>query len=120
MVSKRMSQNLLIIPFLEWEGTNKVTLEVSSMPNINLTKRLNYLIRYPHGCVEQTTSSVFPQLHLSTLLELNADEKKKIESNIKAGIERLRNMQLSNGGIGYWPGANMANEWGVPIMPDIL
>ncbi len=97
------------------EGTNKVTLEVSSMPNINLTKRLNYLIRYPHGCVEQTTSSVFPQLHLSTLLELNADEKKKIESNIKAGIERLRNMQLSNGGIGYWPGANMANEWGYQL-----
>jgi len=94
------------------QGTNKVTLEVSSMPNINLTKRLSYLMQYPHGCVEQTTSSVFPQLHLSSLLELDMETKGKIEANVNAGISRLRSMQLNNGGIGYWPGANMANDWG--------
>ncbi|RZK47879.1 MAG: hypothetical protein EOO87_21120, partial [Pedobacter sp.] len=36
-------------------GTNKGTLEVSSIPSLNLDKRLSYLIQYPHGCVEQTT-----------------------------------------------------------------
>ncbi|MBE7178906.1 MAG: hypothetical protein INR69_21065, partial [Mucilaginibacter polytrichastri] len=48
-------------------GTNKATVEVSSIPPVNLQKRLNYLVQYPYGCVEQTTSSVFPQLFLARL-----------------------------------------------------
>src|SRR5690606_9138632 len=34
----------------------KATLEISSIPPINLEKRLDYLIQYPHGCIEQITS----------------------------------------------------------------
>jgi uncharacterized protein YfaS (alpha-2-macroglobulin family) len=40
----------------------KAKLEVSSMPTIDFNRRLQYLIGYPHGCVEQTTSSVFLNL----------------------------------------------------------
>jgi len=47
------------------QGTNKAMLEFSTVPPINLEKRLSYLIQYPHGCIEQTTSSVFPQLYLN-------------------------------------------------------
>jgi uncharacterized protein YfaS (alpha-2-macroglobulin family) len=39
-------------------NTNTGAIEISSIPPINLNKRLSYLITYPHGCVEQTTSSV--------------------------------------------------------------
>ena len=46
-------------------GTNSGSIEVSAVPPLDLDKRLKYLIRYPHGCIEQTTSSVFPQLYLS-------------------------------------------------------
>lgn len=90
---------------------NTATVEVSSLPPINLSKRLNYLIRYPYGCLEQVTSSVFPQLMLDRLVELKAQDKAALERNIKAGINRLRNYQLPNGGLGYWPGAQDANEW---------
>ncbi|MGV3764232.1 alpha-2-macroglobulin family protein [Parapedobacter sp.] len=91
---------------------NTASVEVSSLPPINLSKRLNYLIRYPYGCVEQVTSSVFPQLMLDRLVELKDRDKAAIERNIKAGINRLRNYQLPNGGLGYWPGATTVNEWG--------
>jgi len=91
---------------------NTATVEVSSLPPINLAKRLNYLIRYPYGCVEQVTSSVFPQLMLDRLVELKEQDKAAIERNIKAGINRFRNYQLPNGGLGYWPGATEVNEWG--------
>lgn len=94
------------------EGTNEAKLEISSIPDLNLEKRLNYLIRYPHGCVEQTTSSVFPSLYLDQLVELKSSQKTKIEQNIKKGIQRLRSMQTGDGGIGYWPGDNFANDWG--------
>src|SRR3546814_1730953 len=65
-----------------------------------------------YGCVEQVTSSVFPQLMLDRLIELKDRDKGAIERNIKAGINRLRNYQLPNGGLGYWPGATTVNEWG--------
>ena len=60
-------------------GTNAVTLEVSSLRPLNLEKHLDYLVRYPHGCVEQTTSSVFPQLYLNALVRLDDPQKGEIE-----------------------------------------
>ncbi|ASU34799.1 alpha-2-macroglobulin family protein [Mucilaginibacter xinganensis] len=93
-------------------GTNKATLETASIPPLNLTKRLGYLIEYPYGCVEQTTSSAFPQLYLDQLLDLTARQKAESERNIKATINRLNGFQVSNGGLSYWPGVGEADDWG--------
>jgi uncharacterized protein YfaS (alpha-2-macroglobulin family) len=93
-------------------GTNKGTIELSSMPAINLSERLKYLIEYPHGCVEQTTSSVFPQLYLSDVMELNSDYKIMIDKNIKIGIDRLKGFQSASGGLSYWAGLYDADDWG--------
>lgn len=93
-------------------GSNKAKLEVSSMPTINLNGRLQYLIQYPHGCVEQTTSSVFPQLYLSDIMDLDATRQQLTQKNITAGINRLGGFQLSNGGMSYWQGGTEADDWG--------
>jgi len=93
-------------------GTNSGTLEVSSIPSINLQKRLSYLIQYPHGCIEQTTSGVFPQLYLDRLAPLNAQQKANTEKNIKAGIAKLKGFQNTDGGLTYWPGEGNSDEWG--------
>ncbi|PVX45481.1 hypothetical protein C8C85_1277 [Flavobacterium sp. 103] len=93
-------------------GSNKAKLEISSMPTINLNGRLQYLIQYPHGCVEQTTSSVFPQLYLNDIADLDAYRKDLIQKNVTAGITRLGGFQLSNGGITYWQGGTEADDWG--------
>ena len=93
-------------------GTNFASLEVSRIPPMELEKHLNKLIRYPHGCIEQTTSSVFPQLYLSSLIDLSKEKADRVQKNINAGIDRLRSFQLTNGGFAYWPGANSANSWG--------
>ncbi len=94
-------------------GTNKGVVEVSTIPSLKLEERLQYLITYPHGCVEQTTSSVFPQLYLNNLLELSAGEKNEIEENIKTAINRMRSFQIASGGLSYWPGEqNTASDWG--------
>lgn len=94
------------------EGSNEGILEISSIPPINLDNRLQYLIQYPHGCVEQTTSSVFPQLCLNELMEIDPQQKKIIESNIKAGIQRLKSFQVANGGLSYWQGETYTDDWG--------
>ena len=92
------------------EGTNEAVLEVASVPPLNLEKRLTYLIQYPHGCVEQVTSSVFPQLYLADLVKLDDGRKKEIEKNVNAGIERLKQFQAASGGFMYWPGGGGAPD----------
>ncbi len=93
-------------------GTNAAKLEVSGMPPINLEQRLKYLIRYPYGCIEQTTSSVFPQLYLGEVMALDKELKKETKANIVAALGRLISFQLTNGGFTYWPGNTEADEWG--------
>ncbi len=94
------------------KGTNTATIELTSFPPLNLDQRLKYLIRYPHGCIEQTTSSVFPQLALNKVMNLNNDARVQVDQNIKAGIERLRLFQTLEGGFSYWPGQSEDSDWG--------
>lgn len=101
-------------------GSNKARLEVSSMPTMNLNGRLQYLIQYPHGCVEQTTSSVFPQLYLNDVVDLDGTRKGNIQKNITAGITRLGSFQLSNGGVAYWQGNTIADDWGTSYAGHFL
>ena len=92
-------------------GTNSAQVEISSIPPLNLGERLNYLITYPHGCLEQITSAVFPQLYLPALFDLNNDESEKIAQNIAAGIEKIQRYQNNNGAFTYWPGALNVHNW---------
>jgi uncharacterized protein YfaS (alpha-2-macroglobulin family) len=93
-------------------GTNSATVEFSTLPPMDFSRRLQYLIRYPHGCVEQTTSSVFPQLFLADIFDLTFDKKKQIQTNIENGIKRLGHFQRAHGGLSYWIGEASANDWG--------
>ncbi|MEJ2109347.1 MAG: MG2 domain-containing protein, partial [Acidobacteriota bacterium] len=99
------------VEFTGMEGTNKAWLEISRIPPIDLARRLDFLIRYPHGCVEQITSSVFPQLYSNRLLELDSKRQDEIQANINAGIDRLRLFQTADGGFSYWPGNEDAHSW---------
>ncbi|BDD07283.1 alpha-2-macroglobulin family protein [Aureibacter tunicatorum] len=94
------------------DGSNKITIEASVLPPINLEKRLEYLIKYPHGCIEQTTSSVFPQLYLDEIMDLSINQKVRIETNIKQAINRLRSFTTDDGGFAYWPGQSSPSNWG--------
>lgn len=105
------SQNLDFVAFGE-PGTNSAVVEFSTMPPIDLTRRLHYLIRYPHGCVEQTTSSVFPQLYLTDILDMEQGKKDEIQDNVNLAIKKLAMYQSASGGFGYWPESNQINDWG--------
>ncbi|MDO6599673.1 Ig-like domain-containing alpha-2-macroglobulin family protein [Tenacibaculum sp. 1_MG-2023] len=101
-------------------GTNNASVEFSTLPPMNFTKRLNYLVRYPHGCVEQTTSGAFPQLYLTKLFDLSNEKKASVERNVKHAINRLSGFQLANGGLSYWSGNSNANDWGTTYAGHFL
>jgi len=93
------------------DGSNQTTLELSSVPSLNMQKHLDYLVRYPHGCLEQVTSSAFPQLYLDKVMQLSKDKQKRSQHHVKRAIDQLRGFQLASGDFSYWPNSNDSNEW---------
>ncbi len=95
-------------------ATADAKLIVGKTPMVQFSKNLNYLIQYPHGCVEQTISTAFPQLYLA---ELSKSFGKRINPqydpnyNIKEAIAKLQTMQSGNGSLVYWQGGTEENQW---------
>ncbi|MBN2346868.1 MAG: hypothetical protein JXO51_10815, partial [Candidatus Aminicenantes bacterium] len=104
------SRRVTVKPF-GMKGTNEATLEFSTLPPFGLQKRLHFLIRYPHGCLEQTLSTAFPQLYLKHLLKLDPGELKKVEGHVAAAVGRMSSFQAPGGGFSYWPGQYAAHGW---------
>lgn len=92
-------------------GTNQGQVVFSGLPDFDLQKHLEYLIRYPYGCLEQTVSGAFPQLFLSDLMELSEDRKTSTDRNIRAAIQRISQMTLADGSLTYWPGEIYYDRW---------
>lgn len=109
-IEGKKEQTLTFNTFGE-EGSNSAMLELSTIPAINYTGRLAYLIQYPHGCLEQTTSSIFPQLFLNDIFDLSAAKKREIQNNIEKGILRIGKFQKVDGGLSYWLGENSIDDW---------
>ena len=101
-------------------GTNKAQLEVSSFPTIDFNRRLKYLIQYPHGCVEQTTSAAFPQLYLADVVALDDAKKQQIQRHINDAIQKLARFQIANGGVSYWQGNTNADDWSTSYVGHFL
>lgn len=91
-------------------GTTNATLKLSPTPILDMDKRIKYLLNYPYGCIEQTTSAVLPQLFLDKFS--TEFDKQKVINNINAAIERYSNFQTADGGFAYWQGGDESNAWG--------
>lgn len=99
-------------------GTGDITLEFSRSPLSEITGSADYLLHYPYGCVEQTTSSLIPWFAVDSLRSVVpsfakvSEEKRKIA--IQKGADRLLTMQLSDGSFSYWPGRADRVDWATP------
>ncbi|MFA6035040.1 MAG: alpha-2-macroglobulin family protein, partial [Myxococcota bacterium] len=92
-------------------GTNRTTAELSTLPPLNLEERLGYLVHYPHGCLEQTTSAAFPQLFLPLLVQMDRNMKSEVEKNVNAAISKLGSFQMTSGAFSLWPGGDAPDDW---------
>ncbi len=93
-------------------GGATLKVELSTLPQINLNNRLDYLIQYPHGCIEQITSGGFPQLYISDFAKLSPDKINEIKDNVKSVFDRYPTYQTAIGAMGYWPGNSNPHSWG--------
>jgi uncharacterized protein YfaS (alpha-2-macroglobulin family) len=97
--------------FYGTHGTNEGQVTFSGLPDFNLQKHLDYLIRYPYGCLEQIVSGIFPQLYLSDLVELSQEKQLKIDRNIREAINKISKLTLPDGSLTYWPGQTEYDSW---------
>ncbi len=100
------------IPKRGLNGTNRASVVISKKSKLDLENRLSWLIHYPYGCIEQTVSSVFPQLYLKEFVKDSSVDMGDVDNNINIAIERLRRFLLPSGGLSYWPGNRDASIWG--------
>ncbi len=101
----------------------KVFMAASPIPYISELKRLRYLIHYPYGCIEQTTSSTMPLLYIGKVLSVvdpKALEGRDIEDMVYSGLNRLLSMQTISGGFAYWPGGSEPVLWGTAYATHLL
>lgn len=97
------------------DGRGHLELELSRSLLLEAGGAVDYLLRYPYGCVEQTTSSLIPWLAVERLRaaspELAKRTPEQVADAISHGVERLLSMQNADGGFGYWSSARESNRW---------
>lgn len=92
-------------------GSANGKVVISSTPILAINNRLKELIRYPYGCVEQTVSTIFPQLFIDTLSNSKDISKEQSVKNVNAGIAKLSSFQLEDGSFSYWAGNSDGDLW---------
>lgn len=116
------------LPPEAYSGLVVSTLEgqwvLSSRPPINLARYVQELYAYPYGCLEQTTSGLFPSLYTNraqlTALGIKTGSDESRRQSIDAGIEHLLSMQRYNGGFGLWSRESQEEFWLTAYATDFL
>ena len=97
---------------LEGEGT--LSVSVSNTRLYEARDALDYVLTYPYGCVEQTTSATMPWLALGKYESLFPAQLAggKAKAAIQSGVNKLMQMTTDEGGLAYWPGGREPSLWG--------
>ena len=90
-------------------------IKLTAFPDVSgeILSGLEGMLREPHGCFEQTSSSTYPNLLVLDYLESTDQDKpetqKRAKQLIKKGYERLMTFESKGGGF-EWFGGNPAHE----------
>lgn len=90
-------------------GFGGLEVDVASTALLGAGEGLDYLVDYPHGCLEQRTSRA-----LASLVALRVRERAGIDvpeqalrANVEGVLRELRSFRAGQGALAYWPGS----EW---------
>lgn len=119
------------------EGDGNVQVSISTSRLSEAKDALGYILTYPYGCAEQTTSSTMPWLALGGYNTIFPDliTPEKTKESIQRGVDRMLRMVTDSGGLAYWPGGDTpslfasaygglmllrAKDAGANIPPEVL
>jgi uncharacterized protein YfaS (alpha-2-macroglobulin family) len=93
----------------------QAVLTLSGSPFIRFSRPINYLLNYPYGCVEQTSSGVLGLAALKGIIKdghVQGVDPAQVDRFLNSGVDRLFNMQVPDGGFAYWQGHRYIHPWG--------
>ncbi len=110
--------------------TVEADLKVDSKPPIQLNSHLKHLLKYPYGCLEQSTSSTYPWIFTkpetldrlgltNTIFNSGVTLDQRLE-HLEKGLAKIQNMQLHNGGFGLWSNESSEQHWLTAYVADFL
>ena len=116
------------IPPQHISGLAPATLEgqvlLSGRPPLNLARYIRELKAYPYGCLEQTTSGLFPSLYTNqaqlAALGITGTSDEQRRAAIDLGITRLLDMQRDNGSFSLWDKEGPEEYWLTAYVTDFL
>lgn len=92
----------------DWLGEPTAKLRVSASPTLGVKDAMDWLNRYPYGCLEQTTATAFPFLGIDNMVKagllapgMAAAARFKAEQAMAAILAMMR----SDGSFSIWPGS---------------
>lgn len=93
-------------------------VRIAPLPLVQFAGKLEDLLHYPYGCLEQTVSSSFPLIYMGDLAKAFEPELFDPKNGhgdpaaiVQAGIRRVSSMQLPGGGFSLWPGGTEVHPW---------
>lgn len=81
-------------------------------PALSILESLNWLRKYPYGCLEQVSATAFPLLSVKSLAAKGLIPSVFAESSttmIRSSLAKISTMRCYSGGYSMWP--NMNIEW---------
>lgn len=97
------------VPIFGFLDSASATLTFSNFVNIPLKSIYENVVRYPFGCIEQTSSKLFATLFLRDLVIFYGEifpglDRNRLDSILEDGFSRLQNFILPEGNFSFWPG----------------
>ena len=95
-------------------NTDQYIIQTSGLSTVGFKRNIDYLLRYPYGCLEQTTSRVFPMLYYNDLLRFADPDlvgSRGGDYFIQEGITKLLGMMRDDGSFSFWPGRDQVHYW---------
>jgi uncharacterized protein YfaS (alpha-2-macroglobulin family) len=100
------------------DATGTIEVDAAISPLVQAGESLAFLLQYPHGCLEQTTSGMMPWIaarELRTLIPALARyDDATIARTVQGAVDRILVMQQPDGSFSYWPGQRESVDWATP------
>jgi uncharacterized protein YfaS (alpha-2-macroglobulin family) len=93
----------------------KAVLTLAGSPFLRMTEAIHYLLNYPYGCVEQTSSGVLGLAALRGVIQqglVSGVSLPETDKYLNQGVQRILSLQTDTGGFAYWPGQREPHVWG--------
>ncbi|MEI6894989.1 MAG: alpha-2-macroglobulin [Colwellia sp.] len=104
--------------------TLEAVLSVNNSVEFNSREQMKHLLKYPYGCLEQSTSSTYPWLYANKAildsLDLKNSTNKGRLASINYGLSRIQAKALKNGGYGLWSNTSQEEHWLTAYVGDFL